>query len=53
MDDGCEALICFVGAHGDAFELLELAEEVLDQMPPFVHFGVDDEWLGPAGMLGR
>ena len=25
MDHGCEALIGFVGAHGDAFELLELA----------------------------
>ena len=28
-------------AHGDAFELLELAEEVFDQVPPFVHLLVD------------
>ena len=51
MDDGGEALIGFVGAHGDAFELLELAEEVLDQMTPFVHFGVDRQVLGSAWML--
>jgi len=38
MDQGGEALIGFVGSHGDAFELLELAEEVLDQVAPFVHF---------------
>jgi len=31
MDHGGEALIGLVGAHGDAFELLELAEEVLDR----------------------
>jgi hypothetical protein len=30
MDHGGEALIGLVGAHCDAFELLELAEEVLD-----------------------
>jgi len=34
MDDGCETLVGFFGAHGDAFELLEFAEEVLDQMTP-------------------
>jgi hypothetical protein len=41
MDHGGETLVCLVGAHGDAFELLELAEEVLDEMPPFVHLLVD------------
>ena len=48
MDHGGEALIGFVGAHGDTFELLELAEEVLDQMTPFVHLVVDGErlWCG-------
>ena len=51
MDNGCEALIGLVGAHGDAFELLEFAKEVFDQMSPFVHLGVDDERFGPAGML--
>ena len=52
MDHGGEALIGLVGAHGDAFELLELAEEVFDQMPPFVHLLVDGERLCAAGMLG-
>jgi len=36
MDDGAEACVGFVGAQGDALELLEFAEEVLDQAPPFV-----------------
>src|SRR5713101_8088018 len=40
MDHGLEALVGFVGAHGDAFEFLEFTEEVLDQMTPFVHLGV-------------
>ena len=31
MEDGFEALVGFVGAHGDALELLELAEEVLER----------------------
>ena len=52
MDHGGEALIGFVGAQGDAFELLELAEEVLDQMAPFVHLLVDGERLCAARMLG-
>lgn len=45
MDDGCgevdygaKAFIYFVGPHRDAFELLELAEKVLDQVPPLIHF---------------
>jgi hypothetical protein len=42
MDDCVEADVGFVGAHSDALELLELAEEVLDQMTPFVDLGV--EW---------
>src|ERR1700676_3447272 len=51
MDHRLEALIGFVGAHRDTLELLELAEEVLDQMAPFVHLGVDLEWGGAARML--
>src|SRR5260370_3939962 len=51
MDHGLEALVGFVGAHGDALELLKLAEEVLDQMAPFVHLGVDLERGGAARML--
>jgi hypothetical protein len=45
-------LVGFVAAHGDAFELIELAEEVLDQVTPLVDFCVDDEWLCAPGMLG-
>jgi hypothetical protein len=47
-----EALVGFVAAHGDAFELLEFAEEVFDQVTPLVDFRVDDEWLCAPGMLG-
>ena len=43
MDHGCEALIGFVGAHGDAFELLEFAEEVFDEVTAFVKLDVDGE----------
>ena len=52
MDHGGEALIGFVGAERDAFELLELAEEVFDQMPPFVHLLVNGKRFCPARMLG-
>jgi len=41
MDGGAEAGICFVSAHGDPLELFELAEEILDEMAPFVDFEVD------------
>src|SRR5437588_8016014 len=52
MDHGGEALIGLAGAHCDAFELLELGEEVLDEMAPFVHLLVEGERLRAAGMLG-
>jgi len=52
MDDGFEALVGFVGSHGNTLELLELAEEVLDEMAPFVHFGIERQRLGAARMLG-
>ncbi|WP_370463422.1 hypothetical protein [Mesorhizobium sp.] len=51
MDDRCEALVRFVGPHGDAFELLELAEKVFDEVTPFVHLGVDVRGLRAARML--
>src|SRR5260370_25432212 len=51
MDHGLEALVGFVGAHGDAFEFLEFTEEVLDEMTPFVHLGVDLERDGAARVL--
>src|ERR1700741_2353120 len=53
MDHGLEALVGFVGAQGDAFEFLEFAEEVFDQMTPFVHLGVDLERRGAARMLRK
>jgi hypothetical protein len=52
MDHCCEAEISLVCAQGDTLEFLELAEEVFDQMPPFVHFLVDGERAGAARMLG-
>ena len=52
MDHGGKADVGFVGAHGDAFELLELCEEVLDQMAPLVHLRVNLAWRGPARVLG-
>src|SRR2546429_314595 len=52
MDHGGEALIGLAGAHCDTFELLELAEEVLDEMPPFVHLLVEGERLCATRMLG-
>ena len=52
MDAGFEACVGFVGAHCDAFELPELAKEVLDQVAPFVHFGVEWQLSGSTLMLG-
>src|SRR3979490_2970928 len=51
MDHGLEALVGFVGACADTFEFLELAEEVLDQMTPFVHLGVDVQRHAAARVL--
>jgi hypothetical protein len=45
-------LISFVASHGNAFEVLEFAEEVFDEMAPFVEFGVDLEWFASPWMLG-
>lgn len=57
MDDGggevdhcLEAVICLVASHRYAFELL-LAEEILDQVAPFVNVLVDVERLGAPLML--
>ena len=41
MDHGSVALVGLVAAHGDTLELLQTAEEVLDQVPPFVDLAVD------------
>ena len=45
-------MIGFVAAQGDTFEFLELTEEILDEVTPFVHFCVDGGGIGAAGMLG-
>ena len=51
--DHCgEALVSLLAAHGDALEVLELAEEVLDQVAPLVDFLVDAAGDGATGMLG-
>ena len=51
VDHRFETCVRFVAAHGDAFELFEFAEEVFDQMPPFVDFQIDIERLGASGVL--
>jgi hypothetical protein len=51
MDHCGEALIGFFAAHGDAFEVLEFAEEVFDKVAPLVDFAVDLNWMTSPGML--
>ena len=52
MDDGSEARVGLVVARGDATELFEPLEQILDEMPPLVHVGiVRDGHL--AVLLGR
>jgi hypothetical protein len=51
VDHGFEAAVCLVGSHCYAFEFLQLAEEVLDQMTPFVDVLVDIDRLGAPLML--
>lgn len=52
MDHCFEAEVSLVGAHSDPLEFLKLAEEVFDQMPPFVHFLVDGERFCAPRVLG-
>jgi hypothetical protein len=52
IDHGREAAVGFVGAYGDALELFEFAEEVLDEMAPFVHLEIDIEGFASPWMLG-
>ena len=51
VDHGGEAEVGLVAAHGDAFELLELAEEVLDEVAPLIDFNIDLARPGTSGML--
>jgi hypothetical protein len=44
-------LIGFARAHGDALELLEFAEEVFDEVAPFVHLEVDGDRTDPLRPL--
>jgi len=37
MDHGGKAGVGFVGTHGDTSEIFQIAEEILDQMPPTIH----------------
>ena len=51
LNDGAEAFIGFVGAGGNALELLHSAEEVLDEMSPPVHGPINRVWSRTARML--
>ena len=51
VDHGLETGVCLVGSHCDAFEFLQLAEEILDEVTPFVDVLVDIERLGAPLML--
>jgi hypothetical protein len=50
VDCRSEARIGFVVSGGDATELLDPLEEVLDEMPPFVHLGVVWDWRFAVGL---
>ena len=52
MDHGRKAGVGFVAAHGYAFELLEFAEEILDEMAPAIDFGVDGKRIRALWTLG-
>jgi ATP-dependent protease HslVU (ClpYQ) peptidase subunit len=41
MHHGYKALIGFAGSHGDALELLQFAEEILDEMAPLVDVAIN------------
>src|SRR3954447_26820548 len=51
MDHAGVALVRLVAPQRDALELLQLAEEVLDQVPPLIHLTIDVERLGAARVL--
>jgi hypothetical protein len=44
-------LVGFVATHGDAFELFEFAEEVLDEVSPLVDFQIDVARLASPRVL--
>jgi hypothetical protein len=53
MGGGSEAGVSFVVAGGDAPELLEPLETVLDEMPPFVHLDVMWDWRFAISLGGN
>src|SRR5512134_2092428 len=52
MDGGSVAGVGFVVARGDATELFDFLEEVLDQVAPFVHLAIIRNFSGSTG-IGR
>jgi len=53
IDQSREAFVCLVGSHGDALELFEFGEEILDEVAPLIDFRVDGERFGTPWMLGN
>ena len=51
VDHRLETAVCLVGSHCYALEFLQPAEEVLDQVAPFVNVLVDVERFGAPLML--
>jgi hypothetical protein len=51
VDHGGKGAVCFVCPHGDALVFFEPAEEVLDEMAPFIHLPIEGQRFGAAWML--
>ena len=51
VDHGGEAEVGLFAPHDDAFELLKLSEEVLDEVAPLIDFNIDLARPGASGML--
>ena len=52
MDHSGKACVCFIATHGNTLELFDFTEEILDQVPPFINFGVDIERFRAPRVLG-
>ena len=53
VDHRLERCVGFVGAQGDALELFEFAEEILDQVTTFVKLQVDGQGVRTSRVLGN
>lgn len=51
VDHRFEAAVCLVASHCHPLEFLQLAEEIFDQVAPFIDVLVDIEGLGPPLVL--